>query len=105
MANKPVNLMYGLFMFLLASCTEQVMDLPNQGKKVAIQFALDDVVYNGNEVVTRNQNDMTSETVEVAIGNGLKMYATIETDQTIVSTRTATSSNLADGTKLRIVAY
>ena len=104
-ANKPVNLMCGLFVFLFASCTENVIDPSHSGKKVDLQFVLGDVVYNGNEVVTRNQSDMTPETVEVPIGNGLKMYATLETDHDSVKTRTATSSNLADGTKLRIVAY
>ena len=118
-------------LLLFSSCTMEELDSPKKppgsGKMVAVHFALGGLNHNGNEVVMRSaathsedassssllqergeeapfggvEND--AETVVVPIGEGLAMVATLGID-TSVKTRT-TTSNIAPGTKLRIVAY
>ena len=91
---------------LLSTCTEVVIDSggSRSDKKIAMHFTLGEVVYNGNEVVTHSQKDMGPETVVVPLGDDLNMYATLEVDQD-VKLHAATTSTLAPGTLLRIVAY
>ena len=100
------------FVFLMTSCTEEMIDKPvksGSGKVVAIRFALGDIMYNGDEVVMRTsplaplQKRGEEETVVVSLGDGLSMVATLEVDEQV--RMRATSSGLKEGTKLRIVAY
>ena len=91
--------------YLPSSCVEEIVGLkeikPN--KKIAVQFSLNDVKYNGHEMITQNRSSMSPETVVIPLKDDLKLYATLEVNREDKK-RTATS-NLAAGTKLRIVAY
>jgi len=92
--------------FIFSSCTEELPVTPVKfqlGKKITVHFSLDNVNYGENSVITRSQYDMNPETVVVPLDGDLCMVATLEADQP-VRTRAATS-NLAEGTQLRIVAY
>ena len=106
MMNGFIALITSGLIFFLFSCTEEYSSKPGgylSNKKVTVHFSIGDVTYNGHEVVTRNYSDMNPETVVVPLDNGLCMVATLEVDQS-VKTRAGTS-DLGEGTLLRIVAY
>ncbi|MDR1526514.1 MAG: fimbrillin family protein [Dysgonamonadaceae bacterium] len=88
---------------LVSACEKEVdgKDLPSD-KNVAVQFALGDTSYDGHETLTRSTSDGEPETVVVPLEDTLYMYASLEEDR-VSSTRAATA--LADGVKVRIVAY
>ena len=91
---------------VLSACTKEVVVIPNSGDgtKVAVRFSLGDVEYKGNEELTMHRRpNINSETVEIPLGDSLNMVVTLEVDQKIK--QRAATSNLAAGTKLRVVAY
>jgi hypothetical protein len=93
--------------FLLASCMEEVIadsDNDQPGKKIALNFSMGDVTYDGDEVVTHSNSEMNPETVTVPLDNGLCLVATMEADRYAVTTR-AGSTNLGNSVMVRIIAY
>ena len=90
---------------LLSSCTEEVkIDPVSSGKMVSVHFKLDDTVYGDNEVLTHSAEELNPETVVVPLIDDLSMVATLEEDLP-VNTRSANTTTLDEGVKLRIVAY
>jgi hypothetical protein len=85
---------------LLASCEKEGI-LEGSGENVAVNISLGDVFYGGNETVTRVYHS-EEETVSVALGDGLFMYAKIEKN---MGAETRAGEALADGVKVRVVAY
>jgi hypothetical protein len=85
---------------LLAGC-EKEGALEGSGEKVAVNNSLGDVVYSGNETVTRGDAP-EMETVSVALGEGLFMHTTIEKNR---EADMRAGEALEDGVKVRVVAY
>jgi hypothetical protein len=90
--------LWGLAVLLL-SCEDEG-SLEGSGEKVRVNISLEDVVYKGNETVTRGDYS-GAETVRVHLGNGMYMDATIEED---VETPMRADA-LDNGVKVRVVAY
>ncbi|MDR0797054.1 MAG: fimbrillin family protein, partial [Tannerella sp.] len=91
--------------FLLSSCTEELIDGTGsigKGKKVAVQFLLGDVTYNGHEVLTRSHSDMDPGTAVIPLQEGLYMHATLEVDKSV---KLRSAKPLEPNTKLYIAVY
>jgi hypothetical protein len=101
---------------LLISC-EQEGVLEESGEKVAVNILLGDVIYSGNETVTRGYVE-EAETVRVALGRDLFIYTTIKKDgeaemraesgKTLADNaemRAESGETLKDNVKVRVVAY
>jgi hypothetical protein len=97
---RLVLILWGLAM-LLAGCEKEGL-LGGSGEKVRVNISLGDIVYKGNETVTRGSHS-EAETVRVPLGNGLYLSATIEEDAEDAPIRDATT--LENGVKVRVVAY
>ena len=92
--------------FILSSCMREIIEGEpgfQSGKRVPVNFTMNGVTHVDNEVVTRNHSEMYPETVVIPLSDGLCAVATVEAEPP-VKTRTATT-DLVDGTLMRIVAY
>jgi hypothetical protein len=96
---KRLGVLCGV-VFLLLSCEKEV-GLEERGEKVAVHVSLDDIVYKGDETVTRGYSSML-ETIRVPLGDDLYMFTTIEEDME-VPTRAGVA--LEEGVMVRVVAY
>jgi hypothetical protein len=95
-----ILLVSGVAIFF-ASCEKE--DLGGAKEGIAVHFTLGNTSYGAEEVVTRGGGQLKkSETVIIPIEEDVQMYATIEED---VRGTLRTTTTIADGTLVRIVAY
>jgi hypothetical protein len=99
MKKVVVLILWGLA-FLLQSC-EKEGGLEGLGEKVMVHISLGDVDYKGKETITRGYRS-EMEAVRVPLSDGLFMFTTLEED---LEAPTRAGEPLADGVKVRVVAY
>ncbi|MDR0541984.1 MAG: fimbrillin family protein [Dysgonamonadaceae bacterium] len=91
---------------LLYSCEKDVEDPQTaSGKKIVVNFSLDEGGYVATEVVPHNFNakNPETETVVVRLDDDVSVHATLEVEP--ANRMRAATLPLKDGAKLRIVAY
>ena len=95
----------GRLTMLFVGFTEKNIMIPiehHSGKKITVNFSLENVTCEGNEVAAYS-NEIISATDSVPGSENRMMYTTLEVDRHC--TKWATASCLAEGAKVRIVAY
>jgi hypothetical protein len=95
---KKIAVLCGV-VFLFLSC-EKEGALEGSGEKVRVNISLEDIVFSGNETLTRGHR-ASSETVQVSLRDGLYLNMTLEPNEEAPTRADA----LENGVKVRVVAY
>jgi hypothetical protein len=95
---KKIVVLCGIVFFLLSCEKEGILE--GSGEKIRVNISLEDIVFNGNETLTRGHR-ASSETVQVSLRDGLYMNMTLEPDEEAPTRADA----LANGVKVRVVAF